>query len=174
MQRRSFLKQAAVGVGAGAATVAAPAIAQSNPAISWRMAASWPKSLDTMYGGADLFCKRIAELTDGKFQIRPFAAGEIVPAAQVLDAIQAGTVEIGHSAPTYYFGKDPAFAFGTTLPFGMNARQNYAWWHFGGGAEAMAPLFKEHQGANIGTLWDVHIDDKIPSRAYRRIHYGEA
>ena len=108
MKRRSFLKQAAVGVGTGAAVVAAPAMAQSNPSIQWRMAASWPKSLDTMYGTADALCKRVAELTDGKFQIRPFAAGEIVPAAQVLDAIQAGTVEIGHTAPTYYFGKDPA------------------------------------------------------------------
>ena len=142
MKRRSFLKQAAVGVAAGA--VAAPAIAQSNPSINWRMATSWPKSLDTLYGGADLMCKRVAELTDGKFQIRPFAAGEIVPAAQVLDAIQAGTIEIGHTAPTYYFGKDPAFAFGTTVPFGMNTRQNFSWWHYGGGAEAMAPLFKEY------------------------------
>ncbi|MBM3396244.1 MAG: twin-arginine translocation signal domain-containing protein [Betaproteobacteria bacterium] len=149
MKRRSFLKGAAVGAGVGAATIAAPAIAQSNPAISWRMATSWPKSLDTMYGGSDLFCKRVAELTDGKFQIRPFAAGEIVPAAQVLDSVQAGTVEIGHTAPTYYFGKDPAFAFGTTVPFGMNARQNYAWWHFGGGAELMEPLFKGYGVLNI-------------------------
>jgi TRAP-type mannitol/chloroaromatic compound transport system substrate-binding protein len=142
MQRRAFLQRAASG--AVAAAVAAPAIAQSNPTIRWRMAASWPKSLDTMYGGADLVCQRIAELTDNKFQIRPFAAGEIVPAGQVLDAVQAGTIEIGHTAGTYYFGKDPAFAFATTVAFGLNTRQNYAWWHFGGGAEAMAPLFKEY------------------------------
>ena len=142
MKRRSFLQKAAVG--AATAAVAAPAIAQSNPKIQWRMAASWPKSLDTMFGGADLICRRVSELTDGNFQIRPFAAGEIVPAAQVLDAIQAGTVEIGHTAPTYYFGKDPAFALATTVPFGMNTRQNFSWWHFGGGAEAMAPLFKEY------------------------------
>jgi len=142
MQRRAFLQRAASG--AAAAALAAPVIAQSNPTIRWRMAASWPKSLDTMYGGADLVCQRIAELTDNKFQIRPFAAGEIVPAGQVLDAVQAGTIEIGHTAGTYYFGKDPAFAFATTVAFGLNTRQNYAWWHFGGGAEAMAPLFKEY------------------------------
>ncbi len=142
MQRRSFLKKAAAGIAAG--TVAAPAILHAQPAIRWRMATSWPKSLDTLFGTADLVAKRVGEITDGKFQIRVFAAAEIVPALQVLDAVQAGTVEIGHTASYYYFGKDPAFAFGTSLPFGLNARQFSAWWHFGGGAEAMAPLFKEY------------------------------
>jgi TRAP-type mannitol/chloroaromatic compound transport system substrate-binding protein len=108
------------------------------------MAASWPKSLDTLFGGMELIAKRVAEITDGKFQIRAFAAGEIVPALQVLDAVQAGTVEMGHTATYYYFGKDPAFALATSVPFGMTSRQNFAWWHFGGGAQAMAPLFKEY------------------------------
>ena len=142
MQRRSFLKKAAAGVAAG--TVAAPAIAQSQPTIQWRMAASWPKSLDTLFGGAELVAKRVGEITDGKFQIRAFAAGEIVPALQVLDAVQAGTVELGHTAPYYYFGKDAAFALGTAVCFGMNTRQQNAWWHFGGGEQAMAPLFSEY------------------------------
>ena len=142
MQRRSFLRNAAVGVAAG--TMAAPAIAQSQPAVQWRMAASWPKSLDTLFGGAELVAKRVAEITDGKFQIRVFAAGEIVPALQVLDAVQAGTVEMGHTASYYYFGKDPAFALGTSVPFGPTARQSNAWWYFGGGAEAMAPLYSEY------------------------------
>lgn len=142
MKRRSFLKKAALGVAAG--TVAAPAIAQSQPNVQWRMAASWPKSLDTLFGGAELIARRVAEITDGKFQIRTFAAGEIVPALQVLDAVQAGTVEIGHTATYYYFGKDPAFALATSVPFGPNQRQNFSWWHFGGGAEAMAPLFKDY------------------------------
>jgi len=142
MKRRSFLKKAAAGAALG--VVAAPAIAQSQPAITWRMTTSWPKSLDTLFGGAELMCKRVGELTDGKFQIRTFAAGEIVPALQVLDAVQAGTVECGHTAPYYYFGKDAAFAFGTAVPFGMNTRQQAAWWLFGGGSEAMAPLYKEY------------------------------
>ena len=142
MQRRSFLKNAAVGVAAG--TLAAPAIAQSQPSIQWRLAASWPKSLDTLYGGVELIAKRVSDLTDGKFQIRTFAGGEIVPGLQVLDAVQAGTVEMGHTSTYYYFGKDPAFALGTSVGFGPNTRQNNAWWFFGGGAEAMAPLFKEY------------------------------
>src|SRR5258705_9484684 len=142
MKRRVFLKKTALGLAAG--TIAAPALAQSQPAIQWRLAASWPKSLDTIFGGAELIAKRVGEMTDGKFQIRAFAAGEIVPALQVLDAVQAGTVELGHTATYYYFGKDPAFALGTSVCFGMNTRQNNAWMLFGGGTDAMAPLFKDY------------------------------
>jgi TRAP-type mannitol/chloroaromatic compound transport system substrate-binding protein len=142
MQRRSFLKKAAAGVAAGA--VAAPAIAQSNPSIQWRLAASWPKSLDTLFGGADLVAKRVGELTDGKFQIRAFAAGEIVPALQVLDAVQAGTVELGHTALYYYFGKDPALALTCAVCFGPNTRQSNAWWYHGGGEQAAEPLLKDY------------------------------
>src|SRR5690349_21875421 len=142
MQRRSFLKKAAAGAAAG--VVAAPAIAQSQPAIQWRMAASWPKSLDTLFGGADLVAKRVSELTDGKFQIRTFAAGEIVPALQVLDAVQAGTVELGHTALYYYFGKDPALALTCAVCFGPNTRQSNAWWYHGGGEQAAEPLLKDY------------------------------
>ena len=148
VKRRSFLKKAGVGLAAGSA-IAAPGIVKAQapaglPSITWRLAASWPKSLDTLYGGAEFMAKRVGEITDGKFQIRTFAAGEIVPALQVLDAVQAGTVEMGHTASYYYFGKDPAFSLATAVCFGMNARQQHAWWHFGGGSEAMAPLFKDY------------------------------
>lgn len=142
MKRRAFLKQAAVGT--AATTLAAPAIIHAQPSMQWRIATSWPKSLDTIYGGAELIARRVAEKTDGKFQIRVFAAGELVPATQVLDAVQAGTVEMGHTAVYYQYGKDPAFAFATALPFGLTHRQHMAWWYFGGGAQIMAPLFKEY------------------------------
>ncbi len=145
MKRRSFLKKAAVGF--GAASVAAPAIAQST--INWRMAASWPKSLDTLYGGAEFLCKRLSEMSGGKFNIKLFAAGEIVGGLQVLDAVQNGTVEAGHTASYYYFGKDQTFAFGTAIPFGLNARQQYAWYIHGGGQEAMREFFKEYNIINI-------------------------
>src|SRR5581483_2463809 len=102
MKRRDFIKVTGLGV-AGAATVAAPAIAQSTPEIKWRMTTSWPKSLDTLYGGAELMAKAVAEATDNKFQIQSFAAGEIVPGLQVLDAVQNGTVEMGHTSSYYYF-----------------------------------------------------------------------
>ena len=143
MKRRAFLKNAGLGLAAGSSLVS-PAIAQQLPEVKWRLQASWPKSLDTLYGGVEMIAKRVAEITEGRFQIRVFAAGEVVPPLQVLDAVGNGTVELGHTASYYYFGKDPAFAFGTAMCFGMNTRQNTAWWNFGGGAETMAPLFKEH------------------------------
>ncbi len=142
MKRRTFLSNAAAGLAAG--TVAAPAIAQSQPAIQWRIASSFPKSLDTIFAAAEIVAKRVAEITDNKFQIRVFAAGEIVPGLQVLDAVQNGTIEAGHTAPYYYVGKDPAFAFGTAVPFGLNARQQNAWKYYGGGMEAMAGLYQEY------------------------------
>ncbi|HWE78855.1 MAG TPA: twin-arginine translocation signal domain-containing protein, partial [Pseudolabrys sp.] len=104
MKRREFLKTSAIGA-AAAATVAAPAIAQSMPALKWRLTASWPKSLDTLFGTADVFAKSVAEATDNKFQIQTFAAGEIVPALQALDAASNGTVEMAHTSSYYYFGK---------------------------------------------------------------------
>src|SRR5215475_6001122 len=135
MKRRQFLKTA--GVGLAASSVAAPAIAQSMPELKWRMPTSWPKSLETIYGGADIFAKAVGEATDGKFQIQTFAAGEIVPGLQIVDAVQSGNVEIGHTASYYYFGKDPTFGFGTSVPFGPNARINQAWWTNGGGSEVL-------------------------------------
>ncbi|MDP2297568.1 MAG: TRAP transporter substrate-binding protein DctP [Pseudolabrys sp.] len=141
MKRRQFLQ--AAGVGLAASAVAAPAIAQSNPEIKWRLTASWPKSLDTLYGGCEYFAKRVGEITDNKFQIQAFAAGEIVPGLQVLDAVQNGTVEMGNTALYYYFGKNPAFTFGTALPFGLNARQMISWVRHGGGEDLLNGLLKD-------------------------------
>src|SRR5256885_266954 len=140
MKRREFLQ--AAGLGLATSAVAAPAVAQSMPEMKWRLTASWPKSLDTLYGGCEFFCKRIAELTDNRFQIQPFAAGEIVPGLQVLDAVQNGTVEIGNTAMYYYWGKDPAMTFGTALPFGLNSRQMYSWLHHAGGNELLNEVLK--------------------------------
>jgi TRAP-type mannitol/chloroaromatic compound transport system substrate-binding protein len=143
MKRRDFIKVTGLAA-AGAATIAAPAIAQSMPELKWRMTASWPKSLDTLYGGAEMMAKLVGEATDNKFQIQTFAAGEIVPGLQVLDAVQNGTVEMGHTASYYYFGKDPTFAFGTSLPFGPNSRINQAWYINGGGKQVLDEFYKNY------------------------------
>src|SRR5258708_3908859 len=108
------------------------------------MALSWPKSLDTLYGGMEFLAKRVAEATGGKFNIKLFAAGEIVGGLQVLDAVQNGTVECGHTANYYYFGKDPTFAFAASIPFGLNARQQNAWMRHGGGLELMREFCREY------------------------------
>jgi TRAP-type mannitol/chloroaromatic compound transport system substrate-binding protein len=134
MQRRKFL--AAVGTGAAtaaAAAIAKPAIAQSMPELKWRLTMSWPKSLDTLYGACETFSKYVSEASDGKFQIQLFAGGEIVPALQALDAVQNGTVEMAHSAQYYYIGKDPTWALFCATPFGLNTRQQNAWFYEGDG-----------------------------------------
>src|ERR1700724_922209 len=134
MKRRDFIKVTGLGV-AGAATVAAPAIAQSMPEVKWRMTTSWPKSLDTLHGAAEQMAKMVGEATDGKFQIQTFAAGEIVPGLQVLDAVQNGTVEMGHTANYYYIGKDPTWALFCATPCGLNARQQNALFYDGEGTK---------------------------------------
>ena len=162
MQRRKFLRSAGVGAAAAAATgaVAAPAIAQSAPELNWRITSSFPKSLDTLFGGVEHFAKIVAEATDNKFQIRTFAAGEIVPGLQVLDAVQNGTVEMGQTACYYFFGKDPTFGLATTVPFGLNTRQMNAWLTQGGGEQMLNDFFKGYNvvgmvGGNTTALMGV-------------------
>ena len=120
MERRSFLKHTGL-AGILAAGIRAGDRAE-RPTVKWRCASSFPKSLDTIYGAAETAAKVVNDITGGKFQIQVFAAGEIVPGLQVADAVQNGTVECGHTAPYYYVGKDPTFAFGTAIPFGLNQR----------------------------------------------------
>jgi TRAP-type mannitol/chloroaromatic compound transport system substrate-binding protein len=142
MKRRQFVK--AAGVGLAAATIAKPAVAQSMPEIKWRATSSFPKSLDTIYGAAEVFAKAVAEATDNKFQIQVFAAGEIVPGLQAADAVSNGTVEMCHTASYYYVGKDPTFAFGTAVPFGLNSRMQNAWQYFGGGMDLMNEFYAKY------------------------------
>ncbi len=154
MERRSFLKKAGVGVAAGA--IAAPAIAQGSPAVKWRITSSFPKSLDTIYGGAEVLAKRVKAITGGKFDIQVFAAGEIAPGPQALDVVQNGTVECCHTCSYYFVGKDKSFAFGTAIPFGLTARQMNAWVYYGGGQKLLDEFYAGYNivsfpGGNTGT-----------------------
>jgi len=154
MKRREFLKTAGVGLAASAA-VAAPAIAQSSPEIKWRLTSSFPKSLDTLWGAAETFAKYVGEATDGKFQVSTFAAGEIVPGLQAMDAVGAGTVECCHTAVYYYVGKDPTFPLFCAVPFGLNTRQQNAWFYDGGAQKLMDEFTKKFNvvsllGGNTG------------------------
>jgi len=149
MQRRSFLKKASVGAVAGTAAVAAPVFAQDAPTLNWRLASSFPRSLDTLFGGSEQFAKYVSESTNGKFNVRLFPAGEIVPPLQVLDAVQKNTVEMGHSSGYYYYGKDPALIFDTAVPFGLNARQMNAWMWEGDGMKLMRDLYKDFSIVNF-------------------------
>ncbi|MFD1882450.1 TRAP transporter substrate-binding protein [Paracoccus pacificus] len=146
--RRAFLTRAGIGGAAAtaASALAAPAIAQEQPQITWRLASAFPKSLDTIYGGGEVLAKAMSEATDGKFKIQVFAAGEIVPGLQAQDAVTDGTVEACHTVAYYSWGKDPAFALGAAVPFALNARGQNAFMYHGGGID----LFNEFlAGYNI-------------------------
>ncbi len=141
MKRRQFLTGATL-AGAASTTLAAPAIAQSSPEIRWRLTSSFPKALDTIFGTAQTFAKYVAEATDNRFQIQTFAAGEIVPGLQALDAVSSGSVDCAQTPLYFYIGKEPTLAFATGIPFGMNHRHQQSWWNFGGGAEITAEALK--------------------------------
>jgi TRAP-type mannitol/chloroaromatic compound transport system substrate-binding protein len=151
--RRKFLAGAAAGAGTG---VAAPALAQTKPTIEWRLVSSFPKSLDTIHGAADTFAKALAELSDGNFRVRVFAAGEIVPGLSAADAVTNGSVEAAHTASYYYVGKDPTFAIATAIPFGLNYRMQNAWMYHAGGIDLMNAFYERYKiiafpGGNTGT-----------------------
>lgn len=148
MKRRQFIKQASIGA-AAVALLGTSASAQELPKIKWRLTSSFPKNLDILYTTSTRFADRIREITNGNFDIQVFSAGEIVPGAQVLDAVQQGTVEIGHSASYYYHGKNKALSIDTSLPFGLTARMQAAWLYAGGGLEIIRELFAKYNIVNF-------------------------
>jgi len=154
MKRRQFLQ--AAGVGLAATAIAKPAIAQSMPEVKWRLTSSFPKALDPLYGAAETLAKFVAEATDNKFQIQVFAAGEIIPALQAVDAVTNSTVEMCHTAAYYFVGKDPTFGLFCAIPFGLNSRQQNAWFYDGEGTKLLNEFGKKFNlygltGGNTGT-----------------------
>jgi TRAP-type mannitol/chloroaromatic compound transport system substrate-binding protein len=139
VSRRLFARGAAAGL---AAVAAAPAFAQqTNETVRWRLTSSFPKNLDTLFGAAQTISRVVGELTDGKFVIQLFAAGEIVPGLQVLDAVSNATVECGQTYTGYYIGKEPSLIFDGSLPFGLTPRQHNAWLLFGDGRKLMDEVY---------------------------------
>ena len=146
MDRRSILKH--TGLAGVLAAGIAPAV-HAQAAIRWRLTSSFPKALDTIHGAADVFAKKVGEMTGGKFQVTVHAPGELVPAFGVVDAVQAGTVEAGHTAPYYYFGKDDTFAIGTAIPFGLNSRQLTSWYYEGNGLKLFREFYNQYNIVNF-------------------------
>ena len=160
MERRSFVHGA--GLAGVLASGMAPAIVHAQANVRWRLTSSFPKSLDTLFGVNDVFAKKVSDMSGGKFQISTHAAGEIVPALGTVDALQAGTVEAANTAPYYYFGKDPTFALGCAIPFGLNSRQMTAWMYEGNGLKLMREFYRPYNiisfpmgntGAQMGGWW---------------------
>jgi len=141
MRRRSILSHA--GLAGVLAAGAAPAV-HAQTAIRWRLASSFPKSLDTIYGGAETFARLVKGMSGGKFDISVHSAGELMPAFAVVDGVQQGTVEAAHTAPYYFFGKDETFAIGGAIPFGLNSRQMSAWTFEGNGLKLMREFYARY------------------------------
>jgi TRAP-type mannitol/chloroaromatic compound transport system substrate-binding protein len=149
--RRKLARIAAAGA---AGALAAPSLALAQ-ARRWRMVTSWPKRLPGPGMSAERVAERIRTLSGGKLDISVHAAGEIVPAFEVLDAVGGGVAEIGHTASFYWQGKMPAAAFFTTVPFGLTPGEHVAWVDAGGGQalwdELYAPFgVKPFMGGNTG------------------------
>lgn len=136
--RRQFAPAAA----SLAALAASPAFGQqTNENVKWRLTSSFPKSLDTLYGAALTIARVTGEMTDGKFTLQPFGAGEIVPGLQVLDAVANNTVECGQTYTGYYIGKNPSFIFDGSVPFGLTPRMHNAWMMYGDGRKLMDEVY---------------------------------
>jgi len=146
MDRRSIIKHAGI---AGVLTAAAAPAVHAQAAVRWRMASSFPKSLDTLFGAADTIAKKVGEMSGGKFTISTHAAGELMPAFGVVDAVQDGTVECAHTAAYYFFGKDEAFALSCAIPFGLNSRQMSAWMYEGNGLKLLREFYKGYNMINF-------------------------
>ena len=174
MKRRKFLENTVIGTStaitlgavssarsqSGAARSQNPpspsAINLDQPSVRWRMATSWPKSLQILFEGANILCEKVNKMTNGRFVITPYEAGELTGGLKVLEAVQNGTVQCGHTASYYYLDQSIALAFGTTVPFGLTALQQNAWLYYGGGLEAMRQLYQDFDiinfpGGNTGT-----------------------
>jgi len=147
MDRRSVIKNA--GLAGILAAGAAPAIVHAQANIRWRLASSFPKALDTLFGVNDVFAAKVKEMTGGKFEISTHAAGELMPAFGTIDGVKDGTVEMANTAPYYYFGKDEAFAIGCAIPFGMNSRQMTAWMYHGNGLKLTRDFYRNYNIVNF-------------------------
>jgi TRAP-type mannitol/chloroaromatic compound transport system substrate-binding protein len=146
MDRRSLIKNA--GIAGVLAAGAAPAV-HAQATVRWRLASSFPKSLDTLFGGAETFAKAVKSMTGGKFDVSVHPAGELMPAFGVVDGVQNATIEMAHTAPYYFVGKDEAFALGCAVPFGLNARQLDAWMNEGNGGKLMREFYAKYNIVNF-------------------------
>lgn len=159
MKRRSIIQ------GAGIAGVLSAGIApavHAQASLQWRLASSFPTSLDTIYGAAPIMAQKVSEMTGGRFRITVSEPGKIMPAFGVVDGVKDGVIEMSHTAPYYFFAKDPTFALACAIPFGLNSRQLTAWMFEGNGMKLMREFYANYNivnfvggntGAQMGGWW---------------------
>jgi TRAP-type mannitol/chloroaromatic compound transport system substrate-binding protein len=148
MKRRDFLKKSgAAAAGVASAALAAPAISQDRK--QWRLITTWPKNLPGLGTGAQYFADQVTACSDGRLEVKLYASGEVVPAFESIDAVSAGTVEMGHGAPYYWKGKSVASQLVSNFPFGLTAQEYNAWYQYGGGAQLCDELYQNELGCRF-------------------------
>ena len=140
MKRRDFVSKFGVGALVGGGLLACgeqeqkmSTVSTKNQVRHWKMVTTWPKNFPVIGTGAEYFAKLITEISGGRLQVKVYAAGELIPAFECFDAVSQGAVQMGHGAAYYWRGKNPAFQFFSSIPFGMNTTQMNAWLYAGGG-----------------------------------------
>lgn len=146
MKRREFV--AGTGMAGILAAGVAPAV-RAQESIRWRLASSFPKALDTIYGAAETFAAKVNAASNGRLTVSVHAGGEIIPPFGVVDGVQQGTIEMAHTAPYYFFGKDPTFAIDCAIPFGLNSRQMTAWMYDGNGMKLFREFYADYNIVNF-------------------------
>ncbi len=149
--RRSFLKGTlggAAALGAGAlASACQPGREPGGPGVGsgktykWKMVTTWPKNFPGLGTGANRLAELLGQLSGGRIEVKVFAAGELVPAFEVFDAVSGGTADIGHGAAYYWKGKSEAAQFFAAVPFGLNAQEMSGWILHGGGQRLWDELY---------------------------------
>lgn len=163
MKRRRFLKSALAG--SAATAIAAPAIAQSK--VRWKMVTAWPKNFPALGTGSNRIAQSIAEMSDGRMEVKVYGAGEIVPAFEVFDAVRDGIAECSHDAPYYWIAKHPMMPFFCSVPGGLTAQEHASWIYFGGGQAlwdelyadfGLKPFLAGSGGCNVGGWYQKEIN----------------
>jgi TRAP-type mannitol/chloroaromatic compound transport system substrate-binding protein len=146
MKRRAFIARA--GLAGILAAGAAPAV-HAGQATRWRLVSRLPKTMDLAHAGVQSLVRQVREMTDGKFEIAVQSADEVVTSGGVLESVQRGSVECGHTSAAYYLAKDEAFALDHAIPFGLDARRMNAWMQQGNGLALLREFYREHGIVNI-------------------------
>lgn len=146
MKRRTFIGTA--GLAGILATGMAPA-ARAGQATRWRLVSRFPKTMDVAHEGVQTFIRLVKELSGGRFEINLQANDESPAAPGVMESVQRGSAECGHTSAGLYVGKDETFALDHAIPFGMNARQMNAWLLQGNGLALLREFYKTHGIVNF-------------------------
>lgn len=146
MERRNFLKKAGL---AGILAAGVSPMVHAEPTIRWRIASSFPKTLDTIYGGAEVFANLVNKMSGGRMQVTVHAAGELMPALEVLKGVQSRTVDAAHTAGYYFHNVHPVFAIDAAIPFGLNSRQMTSWMYQGNGMTLLRSFFAKQGVVNL-------------------------